>query len=205
MTSAILDEAQKRLLRTILERGADSASQALSKWLDRVVRLEVGGVEQVEIETAMEAIGPSDELVAACVMPMSGRLSGQLILVFNDRSGLALADMLLAQPPGTTTAWGELERSAAQETANIVGCAYVNAMASHLPGGLETIIPGPPAFRHEFVGSLLEFALFDQATRVDRVLLIETRFLAEPAELNWSLVLVPSAEAIGTLAESLRI
>ena len=29
--------------------------------------------------------------------------------------------------------WGELEQSAAKETTNIVGCAYVNALAAHLP------------------------------------------------------------------------
>lgn len=199
MSSGILGDGHRRLLKMILERGAENAEQALSKWLGRAVRLEVGEVEQVELETATEAIGPGETLVAACTMLLSGGLSGQLILVFEDRAGLALADMLLNQPIGTTTAWEDLQRSAAQETANIVGCAYVNALASHLPGGLETITPGPPEFRHEFAASLLEFALIDQAARTDQVLLIHTRFHAEGSELDWSLVLVPTAAALDTL------
>ena len=56
-------------------------------------------------------------------MGLSGPLGGQILLVFEDRAGLALADLLLHQPVGTTTEWTELERSAAQETTNIVGCA----------------------------------------------------------------------------------
>src|SRR5262245_34272408 len=141
VSETTLTEPQRRLLHTILERGADGASQALSKWLDRPVRLEVGEVEEVELEAATEASGPSDTLVAACSMPVSGRISGILILAFEDRAGLALADLLQRLPLGTTTEWGELERSAAQETANIVGCAYLNALASHLPGGSGPIEP----------------------------------------------------------------
>ncbi len=202
MAGTILDAGQRRLLRTILERGADAASGALSKWLDRPVRLEVGEVEQVEFAAATEAIGPGDTLVAACAMPVSGRLAGLLILAFEDRAGLALADLLQRQPVGTTTAWGDLERSAAQETANIVGCAFVNALAAHLPGG-EAIVPGPPEFRHEFAASLLEFALMDQATEADRVLLFQTRFHAEAAALDWALVLAPTSAALAELARAL--
>lgn len=203
MAGTLLDEAQRRLLHTILERGAEGASSALSRWLGCNVRLEVGDVDQVEIEAATEAIGPGDTLVAACAMTVAGRLPGLLILAFEDEAGLALADLLQRQPLGTTTAWGELERSAAQETANIVGCAFLNALASHLPGATGAIEPGPPEFRHEFAASLLEFALLDQATRADRVLLMQTRFHAEPAELRWMLLLVPSAEALETLSDAL--
>ena len=203
MAGTTLDDRQRRLLKTILERGADGASSALSRWLGCPVRLEVGEVDQVEVEAATEAIGPGETLVAACAMAVAGRVSGLLILAFEDESGLALADLLQRLPIGTTTAWGELERSAAQETANIVGCAYHTALASHLPGGSGSIEPGPPDFRHEFAASLLEFALLDQATRADRVLLVQTRFLAEPAELRWTLLLIPSAEALADLAAAL--
>ncbi len=84
---------------------------------------------------AVELLGPPESLVAACSMGLSGWLTGLILLVFKDSSGLALADMLMHQAVGTSTAWGELEESAAKETTNIVGCAYVNALASHLPTG----------------------------------------------------------------------
>lgn len=203
MAGPTLTEQQTRLLRTILERGAENASLALSKWLDRPVRLELGEVGLVPFEQATEAIGPGETLVAASAMSFAGRLTGQLILVFEDKAGLALADVLQGLPIGITLEWGDLERSAAQETANIVGCAYLNALASHLPGGPETIAPGPPEFRHEFAASLIEFALFDQAIQADRVLLIETRFHADPLESGWSLLFVPSASSLAELASIL--
>src|SRR5262245_59225817 len=184
-----LTDAHRRLLRMSFDRGAEGASLALSKWLGREVRLAVSDVELVELEGAGELLGPPETLVAACVMGLTGRLTGSILLVFEDRAGLALVDLLLHQPIGTTAAWGELEQSAAKETTNIVGCAYVNALATHLPGddggspGASTtgeLVPTPPTFLHEFAGSLLEFALMEQAMELDRLLLIRSEFAGGP-------------------------
>jgi chemotaxis protein CheC len=188
----------------IFDRGAEGASLSLSKWLGREVRLAVSDVELVELEQTTGLLGPPESLVAACVMGLAGRLNGSMLLIFEDRSGLAMVDLLLGQPIGTTTTWGELEQSAAKETMNIVGCAYVNALAAHLPGAGE-LVPTPPTFLHEFAGSLLEFALMEQAMERDRLLLIRTGFAAGPdlTPLNWTLLLVPSPTALEALAEML--
>jgi chemotaxis protein CheC len=206
----ILTDAHRRLLRMIFDRGAEGASQALSKWLGREVHLAVSDVELVELEHAGELLGPPEALVAACVMGLTGRLTGSILLVFEDKAGLALADLLLHQPIGTTTAWGELEQSAAKETTNIIGCAYVNALATHLPGGdaesaADELVPTPPSFLHEFAGSLLEFALMEQALELDRLLLIRSEFAGGPdmPQLNWTLLFVPSRAALEALAASL--
>jgi chemotaxis protein CheC len=206
---ATLTDAHRGLLRMIFDRGAEGASLALSKWLGREVRLAVSDVELVELEKAGELLGPPETLVAACVMGLTGRLTGSILMVFEDRSGLALVDLLLHQPIGTTTSWGELEQSAAKETTNIIGCAYVNALAAHLPGGAgaadDELIPTPPSFLHEFAGSLLEFALMEQALERDKLLLIRSEFAGGPdmPQLNWTLLLVPSPAALEALAASL--
>jgi chemotaxis protein CheC len=216
----ILSKVQCRLLWMIFERGAESASQALSKWLGQEVRLTISEVEQVELTKAAEVLGPPETLVAACAMGLSGPLGGQILLVFEDRSGLALVDLLLHQPVGTTASWGEIERSAAQETTNIVGCTYLNALAAHLPsritrGGVETgaggnaageeLVPTPPTFFHEFAGSLLEFALMEQAIELDQVLLVHTTFASsrQDLNLNWTLLFIPDRAALRALAAAL--
>ncbi len=205
----ILTDAHRRLLRMIFDRGAEAASLALSKWLGEEVRLTISEVELVELDRAAELLGPPDALVAACAMGLTGRLTGSILLVFEDRSGLALVDLLLHQPIGTTTSWGELEQSAAKETTNIVGCAYVNALAAHLPGAdasdADELVPTPPTFLHEFAGSLLEFVLMEQALELDQVLLIRSEFAGgRPGlNLNWTLLFIPSRAALESLATSL--
>lgn len=199
-----LTDAHRGLLRMIFDRGAEGASLALSKWLGRDVRLTVSDVDLAELDRVNDLLGPPDSLVAACVMGLAGGFNGSMLLVFEDRSGLALVDLLLNQPIGTTTSWGELEQSAAKETMNIVGCAYVNALAAHLPGA-GALVPTPPTFLHEFAGSLMEFALMEQALERDRLLLIRTEFAAGPdlPQLQWTLLLVPSPSALQVLASAL--
>jgi chemotaxis protein CheC len=205
-----LDDQARRRLRTIFDRGAEEASAVLSKWLGQPATLTPREVDEVDLAEASELLGPADDLVAACSMELLGRISGQLLLVFEDRSGLALADLLLRQAPGTSRTWGDLEQSAANETANIVGCAYLNSLAAQLPRSDRepadadaAILPSPPSFRHEFAGSLLEFALMEQALTLDRILVVKTRFEAEEKKLDWSLLLVPSGESLEWLASVL--
>lgn len=216
---SILTDAQRHLLRMIFDRGAEGASQALSKWLAEEVHLAISEVELVQLEQAADLLGPEDQLVAACSMGLRGRLTGLILLVFEDRSGFALVDLLLHQPVGTTTTWGELERSGAKETTNIVGCAYVNALAAHLPNIRVTdpergnateiaggeLVPTPPTFVQEFAGSLLQFALMEQAVELDQVLLVHSQFRAgkQAVNLNWTLLFIPSRESLHMLAEAL--
>jgi chemotaxis protein CheC len=205
-----LDDHARRRLRTIFERGAEDASAALSMWLGQPATLRTSEVDEVGLAEAAELLGPADDLVAACSMEFVGRITGHLLLVFGDRSGLALADLLLGQSAGTAQAWGELEQSAANETANIVGCAYLNSLAVRLPRSEgepadadATILPSPPSFRHEFAGSLIEFVLMEQALELDRLVLVKTRFEAEERRLDWSLLLVPSIDSLAWLASAL--
>ncbi|QDV36848.1 chemotaxis protein CheC [Tautonia plasticadhaerens] len=178
--------------------GAEAASAALSRWLGREARIEVSGVRLGDLAEAIEALGPGDELVAACGMALHGDLSGTVLLGFGGESALAVVDALLGQPPGTAREWGDLERSAAEETTNIVACAFVNALAGSIEHR-EPLVPGPPEFRLDFAGSLLQSAVIDQASRSDQIVLVESRFLIEGIEDGWSLVLVPGAGGLGPL------
>jgi chemotaxis protein CheC len=214
-----LTDNQRWLLRIIFDRGAENASQALSKWLNQEVHLAISEVESVDLADASELLGPPDSLIAACAMELTGRLTGWILLIFEDRSGLALVDLLLHMPMGTTITWTELEQSAVQETTNIVGCAYINALAAHLPSvdqgdaaqlhspqtDPSEIIPSPPTFFHEFAGSLLQFALVEQTLELDRVLVIRSEFNAggQESNLNWTLLFVPTRESLGLLSASL--
>ncbi len=203
MQGLTLSQIQLRLIASIFERGAEAASRALTQWLGRTVHLKISDVDQADITEVAGLLGPEDATVAVCAMSFAGQLEGQLLLVFSDAVGLSLVDLLLQQKPGTSTQWSELERSGACETANIVGCAYLNALSVHLPGNsaTDTLIPSPPEFRHEFAASLLEFAVMEQASVMDRVLLVKSRFQAEGADLDWALLFVPTPDSLRTLAQ----
>ena len=197
----MLSAAQLHALTTYLRIGAADASLALSRWIGRTTLISVERVDQLDLADAMSVLQESEEPVASCIMVIEGHITGQLLLMFDDASGFSLADLLLEQPPGTAHCWGEIERSAALETANIIGCAYLNAIARLFREGRVSheILPSPPKFRQDFPQSLLQFALMNQVQASDTVFLTETRFTIENSPANWMLLFIPNADCLPKL------
>lgn len=207
MEDLAFNETQLRMLTIILSKGAEDASRSLSKWLRSGIRLTVDEVLQVPATEAIHCIGPADSQVTACVMTLGGRWTGKLIIAFEEESGLALVDMLLSRPLGTSKNWGELEESAALETGNILACAYLNSLTAHLPvrsSEHPELLPSPPILLTDFAGSLLEAALMEQAMVSDRLLLVRTQFSRDETQLRWHLFLIPDPEALTEIKASLE-
>jgi len=139
-------------------------------------------------------------------MRLRGRCTGQLILAFDDQSGLALADILLDRASGSSRDWGPVEESGALETANIVGCAYLNSLSRDFPdrgADSQELLPSPPRFTRDFAAALMQFALMDQAMSADIVFLTRTEFHVDGLPVNWSLLFVPDSASLSTLREIL--
>jgi chemotaxis protein CheC len=194
---------QLAFVQTALHHGADEASAALSRWIGRPAHIDFDELEQLPIEEATSVLGASEEPISCCTAQMTGRLTGHLVLAFDDESGLALADMLVGQPRGHSRDWTEMEKSAALETTNIRCCAYLNALLRALPavpGAPEVLLPTPPRFARDFPESLLQFALMDQMVTSDEALLARTRFHIDGAPVDWTLLFVPDAESMAKLS-----
>ena len=208
-----LTKKQLDTLTSYIQVGAAEASRALSTWLGRDVQVSMEQLEQVFLETATEQLGPADETVCACCMRVSGGISGQLVLSFDDASGLMLCDTLLTHVE-RSTAWGELEMSAAMETTNIVGCAFLNALSSVFPqstsdrdsgndGADPSWIPTPPVFVRDYAAAIMQFALLDQACDFDVVLVAQTNFAIDNMPIGWRLLLIPDADVLTKLTRIL--
>ncbi len=145
---SMLTHRQLETLGYAFQRGAAEASAALGRWLERPSLITVDSVEQLLLRDATELLGVGEDPICFCSAELAGRLTGELILAFDEASGLALADMLLNQPRGTACLWGEMETSAALETANIVGCAYSEcagqSVARRAAGFVRALTHSPP-------------------------------------------------------------
>ena len=167
--------------------------------------MEVDSLEQLPFEEAVDLLDAGEAPICFCLAESHGMLTGRLVLAFDDASGLALADLLLEQPSGTSSEWTEMSQSAALETANILGCSCMNKLATLLAPaeGPVELLPTPPKFARDFSASLMEFAIMDQAAVSDQVLLARTRFEVDGTPLAWTLLLVPDAASMSRLPELL--
>jgi chemotaxis protein CheC len=197
-----LSDAQLSRLQSSLHSGSANASEALAGWIEKQSVVEIDSLDQLQIEDAATTLGGGEEPICYCSMHVDGVIAGEIILVFDDESGFALADMLLDQRRGTTIRWTEMTTSAALETTNILCCAYLNALSHDLStdGRPLELVPKPPRFNREFAESLMQFALMGQTIAFDKVILGETRFRIDGATVNWTLLFIPDAESMSRLA-----
>ena len=189
---------QDRLVAAF-RRGAEDASAALSKWLGRPATLCVDRLDALPISAAAAVLGSGVEPICGCAMRIDGVVGGLLLLAAADAAGLSLADTLLERPVGTSIGWGDLERSAVVETANIVGCAYLNAICAALdPSETAGILPSPPLFLRDYPATVMEAALMEQPAPADTVLLARTEFRIDGTPVGCGLVFLPDAAGLTT-------
>lgn len=186
--------------------GAAEASAALGKWLTVPTTISIEAVDQCPLADATNILGDDDAAVCMCLMQMQGTLTGQMLLAFDDGSGLVMADLLLAQSQGTATAWGEVEISSALETMNIAGSAYLNGIARDLSehgSGRVQLIPTPPTFLRDFAESLLQTAFVNQAAAGSRIVSARASFELQGDLVRWTFLLIPDPASLNRLAEIL--
>lgn len=191
--------------------GAADASKALSIWLGRMVHVSVEPLEIVSLNDATEQLGSPEGSVCACCMGVSGAVSGLLLFGFDDDSGMKLCDAVLSREQSSMK-WDELEKSAVMETANIVGCAFLNSLANIfrtsncLPGTESKTmdkdwIPTPPVFVRDYAAAVMQFALVDQTQELDTALVARTSFTIDDWPVDWRLLLIPDSAALNALAD----
>ncbi len=207
-----LSQPQMEQLTELFRCGASDASKALSVWLGRHASVCVDQLKQLNLEEATDSLGPADATLCACIMGVTGGISGQMLFCFDDESGLLLCDLLLGRD-GVASEWGELETSSAMETANIVGCAYLNSLANAMPSFSSPVadylgktshvwVPTPPQFVRDFAASILQFAVMNQAAEFDTVLVAQTRFQIDDQPVAWTLLLIPDANSLNSIINS---
>ncbi len=183
-------------LRTVAINGAYNASRALSKWFKRGVRLTSDGFRNVPLTELSSAAGEPDEVVAAIHLQMLGEIEGDILLAFPERAALRLVDALIEAEPGTSKEFNELEQSCLQETGNIVGSAFANSLAGWLQ--LQTT-PQSPTFVHDLAAAVIQPLIIEQAALGDNALVSRTEFDFGGDQLDWRLILIPSAGSLSIM------
>lgn len=190
MTAHSLSQQQE-----IFRHAAVEASAALSKWLGRPTTIAINQVAALPLPEAVGMLGAVDAPLVACAMHITGPFTGLLVLTCDDASGLALAEMILTGAGQSDGAWGDLQQSALVETANIIGCAYLNTVARPAESAeADAIMPSPPWFVRDYAATVMEGIVMTQGATSDTVFLSHSDFLIDGSPVTCSLIFVPEAD-----------
>lgn len=176
-------------LHDLFASATRDASAAMCGWTNGLITVALDRVREVPLEEVGAELGLHDELLTMVVLTVEGDLGGSLVLLFDEHDGRQLAASLLGREPGTGPEWSELEQSALAETGNILGCAYVNALARLIGADL---VPSVPWFIQDYGASVVQQAVAARALTSDRLLLCQVGFRRQDQELAWRIVFIPT-------------
>ena len=198
-----LKELQIDALREVANIGAGHAATALSQMTSRRIMISVPQINIARLEEVADLLGDPHEVVVAVLMHMLGDLTGRTLLLFPERVGQRLCDMLLRRPQGTTKSYDVLEQSCLKEAGNILSGAYMNALSDFM-GML--LLPSVPSLVIDLSAAVLTTTYLNFGHDRDFVFCVETEFRIDAGEeLRGHFLLLPDLASLKAIFDAIRV
>jgi chemotaxis protein CheC len=195
-TTFTLTPAEQVRLAALVDAALTHVTAALTEMFGADVAVTAVHIRTVPLSEAGGLIGSPDLEVAAVYLGAAGELPGHLLLLMPLDAALALCDVLLEQPPGTTTALGEMEASALGEVGNIVGSFFLSSLADR--SGLRMQVT-PPGVFCDMAGAVISLALVEVAMYADEVIVIDAGFIHQGRHLPAWFLAFPDPSHLATV------
>lgn len=185
-------------LTGVAKDGALRAGRGLSGLMGQEITIHVPSVRLGTKADACDAVGGPEALVLGAYLTISGDVSGHVMLLFPEKRALECVDVMCGQAPGTTTEIDEMATSAIGELGNIVGSAFVNALADDINLVLH---PSTPTVVNDMAVALVQTVYAEILAQGGEVVMIDTIFEDSVGRSAGLLIVAPDPASFGKLQE----
>lgn len=183
-------------LAAVAADGAARAGRGLSGLMGQEISIHVPNIRTGTKNDACDAVGGEETVVIGSYLSISGDITGHVMLLFPEPRALECVDLMMGQEPGTTTGPDEMACSAISELGNIVGSAFVNALADHLNLVLH---PSPPQVLHDMAIALVESVYAEVLSQGGDVVMMDAVFEDQKGRTAGLLIVAPDPASLGAL------
>ncbi len=183
-------------LSLVAADGATRAGRGLSGLMGQEISIHVPNIRVGTKNDACDAVGGEESVVIGAYLSISGDLTGHVMLLFPEPRALECVDLMVGQDPGTTTEPDEMACSAIAELGNIVGSAFVNALADHLNLILH---PSPPQVVHDMAIALVQSVYAEVLAQGSDVVMMDAVFEDQKGRTAGLLIVAPDPASLGAL------
>jgi len=184
------------ILSEVAREGAVRAGRGLSGLMGQEIAIHVPSVRIGTKADACDAVGGEENLVLGTYLSISGDITGHVMLLFPVSRALECVDLMCGQAPGTTTGADELAESAIGELGNIVGSAFINALADEVNLILH---PSPPNIVNDMAIALVESVYAEVLSQGGDVVMIDTVFEDHTGNTAGLLIIAPDPSCLRRL------
>ena len=190
------------VMKEIGSIGTSHAATALSRLIQKDVRISIPHVSVQGYDDAVNSIGDIEELVGATLMQMSGEINGLMLFLFKmDFAGEVLKD-LLGKECTSFEEMGELEVSALTEVGNIMMSSYINAFSKLVGLNIDLSVPG---FAVNMLGGILTVPIAEFGYETDKLMYFNADFLMNGKTLPDWLLMLPDIQSLNLIMKKLGV
>lgn len=190
------------VMREIGSIGTSHAATALSKMLQKEIRISIPQVNILGYEEAVSRIGNAEEIVAATLVKMSGDVSGFMLFLFNIDFANTVLGKILGEEFSDFESMSEMEYSALTEIGNIIICSYINAFSQLVDVNIELSVPSSTV---NMLGGILTVPIVEYGYESDRLMYCNADFVMDGKKLSDWLLMLPDIESLNYIMQKLGV
>ena len=190
------------VMKEISSIGTSHAATALSKLLQKEIRISIPEVNILGYEETVDKIGYMEELVTATLVRMSNEINGLMLFVFKMDLANAVLGKLIGREYDSFEELDELAYSALEEVGNIIICSYVNAFTQLVGVEIDLSVPSSTV---NMLGGVLTVPMAEYGYVTDKLMYINAEFIVDGKRLSDGLLMLPDIESLNSILEKLGV
>ena len=190
------------VMKEISSIGTSHAATALSKLLQKEIRISIPEVSILGYEETVNKMGSIEELVTATLVRMSNEVNGLMLFVFKLDLANAILEKLIGKRYDSFEELDELAYSALEEIGNIIICSYVNAFTQLVGVEIDLSVPSSTV---NMLGGVLTVPIAEYGYVTDKLMYINAEFIMEGEKLSDGLLMLPDIESLNNILEKLGV
>ena len=190
------------VMKEIGSIGTGHAATALSKLLQREVRITIPKVQILDFDGAVKRIGKEEEIIGATLVQMSGDLDGLMLFLYDKRFARKMLKKLLQTEYKDFDAMDDMAFSALKEVGNIIICSYINAFSQLVHVDLHLSVPSSTV---NMLGGILTVPMAEFGYESDKLMYSNADFLMDGKSLPSWLLMLPDIHSLNTILEKLGL
>lgn len=190
------------VMKEISSIGTSHAATALSKLLQKEIRITIPEVNILGYEEAVDKIGYIEELITATLVRMSNEVNGLMLFIFKLDLANAVLEKLIGMRYDSFEELDELAYSALEEIGNIIICSYVNAFTQLVGVEIDLSVPSSTV---NMLGGVLTVPIAEYGYVTDKLMYINAEFIMDGVKLSDGLLMLPDIESLNSILEKLGV
>lgn len=189
-------------LQEIGNIGSGNAASSLSAMLGKPITMNVPTIHVMDYQAVIDEIGGPEQILTAILVMFRGDIKGMMMFMLDNKFAEIVVNTFMGKENIDVVRMDETDSSAVKEMGNIMGGAYLSALAAMAE---FTVQMDPPSLTVDMSGALMNAPMVMLDDVGDKVLFIDDGFKIDNVNVDANILLIPEMESLDILMKKLGV